>query len=113
MRHDPPAPVTPAQGVPSEVGRVRGLSRVRVSDAAYREIWHGLMAAEHPRGAGPLVGCQLRYLVRSDHGWLGGVGIAASALHLSERNRWIEWDAGTRRAHLHRVVGLALPSTHK
>ena len=66
-----------------------------------------MMAAEHPQGAGPLFGCQLRYLPGSGHGWLGGIGIAASALHLAPRDRWIGWDAATRRAHLHRVVGLS------
>ena len=100
------APV-PAAGVPSEVGRVRGLSLVLVSTSAEHEIWHGLMAGEHPRGAGPLVGRQLRYLVGSEHGWLGASGIAASALHLSSRDRWIGWDAEQRRAHLHRVAGLS------
>ena len=106
VRQSDPVPVAPARDVPSEVCDVRGLSLVQVSDAVQRDIWHGLMATEHPRGAGPLVGCQLRYLVGSEHGWLGGVGIAASALQLSARDRWIGWDAATRRAHLHRVVGL-------
>ena len=30
---------------------MRGQSIVLVEDAAQREIWHALMAAEHPRGA--------------------------------------------------------------
>ena len=86
---------------------MRELSIVVVEDAAQREIWHALMAAEHPRGAGPLVGCQLRYLVGSAHGWLGAAGVAASALQLAARDHWIGWDAARRRAHLHRVVGLS------
>lgn len=86
---------------------MRALSVVLVENAAQREVWHALMAAEHPRGAGPLVGCQLRYLVGSAHGWLGAAGVAASALQLAARDRWIGWDAARRRAHLHRVVGLS------
>ena len=74
-------PVAPSRGVASEVGR--GLSLELVSDSAHPAIWHVLMASEHPRGAGPLVGCQLRRPVGSDHGWLGGVEVAASALHQS------------------------------
>ena len=50
------------------------------------------MAHEHPRGAGPWVGHQLRYLVGSAHGWLGGVGFAASARRLQARDG-IGWDA--------------------
>jgi len=64
------------------------------------------MAREHPRGSGPLVGCQLRYLIGSAHGWLGGLGFAAAALQLAPRDEWIGWDAALRGAQLHRVVGL-------
>ena len=64
------------------------------------------MAYEHPRGAGPFVGPQLRYLVGSAHGWLGGVGFAASARRLRSRDAWVGWDDAGRRAHLHRVLGL-------
>ena len=107
VRRAPAAAVAPPSEVPDEVGQVRALSVVLVEDAAQREVWHALMAAEHPRGAGPLVGCQLRYLVGSAHGWLGAAGVAASALQLAARDRWIGWDAARRRAHLHRVVGLS------
>ena len=86
---------------------MRGLSIVPVEDAGQREVWHGLMALEHPRGAGPLVGCQLCYLIGSEHGWLGAAGFAASALQLAARDRRIGWDAARRRAHLHRVAWLS------
>lgn len=65
------------------------------------------MEHEHPQGAGPLVGRQMWYLLWSEHGWLGAIGVAASALHLAARDRWIGWDAATRLDHLHRVVGLS------
>ena len=107
VRGDPAAEVAPALGVPNEAGRVRGLCIVPVEDAAQRDVWHGLMAREHPRGAGPLVGCQVRYLVASEHGWLGAAGFASAALQLAARDRWIGWDAAARRAHLHRVAGLS------
>lgn len=107
VRSAPVAALSPPSQVPGVAGRVRELSIVLVEDAAQRALWHALMATEHPRGAGPLVGCQLRYLVGSAHGWLGGAGFAASALQLAARERWIGWDAAQRRAHLHRVVGLS------
>ena len=46
-------------------------------------------------------------LVHSAHGWLGGFGFASPALQLSDRDRWIGWDAEQRRAQLHRIVGLS------
>ena len=101
-----PRPVAPAHDVPGEVGALRELALVRVETDAQRLVWNTLMAHEHPRGAGPFVGHQLRYLVGSAHGWLGGVGFAASARRLEARDAWVGWDDARRRAHLHRVVGL-------
>ena len=65
------------------------------------------MIQDHPRGAGLLVGRQIRYLVGSEHGWLGGLGISAAALHLQDRDKWIGWDLETRRANLHHVVNMS------
>ena len=70
-------------------------------------VWNELMIREHPQGAGPLVGAQTRYLIGSEHGWLGGFGFGAAALQLRDRDQWIGWDADTRRQHLHRVVGMS------
>ena len=99
-------PVTPARAVPAAVGGLGDLQLVLVESDAQRLIWNTLMAHEHPRGAGPWVGHQLRYLVGSAHGWLGGVGFAASARRLQARDAWIGWDDTGRRNQLHRVVGL-------
>ncbi len=101
-----PQPVALAVDVPGTVGEVRDLALVRVDTDEQRRIWNTLMAHEHPRGAGPFVGPQLRYLVGSAHGWLGGVGFAACARRLHARDAWIGWDDTRRRAHLHRVLGL-------
>ena len=101
-----PHPVAPAADVPDTVGEVRDLALVRVETDEQRRVWNTLMVHEHPRGAGPFVGHQLRYLVGSGHGWLGGVGFAASARRLRARDAWIGWDDGRRRTHLHRVLEL-------
>ena len=99
-------PVAAAHAVPTEVGAAQDLELVLVESDAQRLVWNTLMAHEHPRGAGPWVGPQLRYLVSSAHGWLGGVGFAASARHLQARDAWIGWDDAGRRNQLHRVAGL-------
>jgi hypothetical protein len=31
----------------------------------------------------------MRYLIGSEHGWLGGFGFGASALQLADRDQWI------------------------
>lgn len=100
-------PVAPPQAVPAEAGEVRGLELVRVSTPEAMRRWNELMASEHPQGAGPLVGRQVRYLIGSAHGWLGGFGFAAAALQLAARDAWIGWDRQGRRDHLHYVVGMS------
>ncbi|MGH9340053.1 MAG: IS4 family transposase [Acidobacteriota bacterium] len=101
------SPVEEPRGVPEQAGEVRGLELIVVREEAQMRIWNELMIGEHPLGAGPLVGRQLRYLVGSAHGWLGALGFAAPALKLADRDRWIGWDAEQRRAHLDGIVCLS------
>ena len=102
-----PDPVAEPEGVPGEVGEVGGLELILVEQESQMRIWNELMIREHPQGAGPLVGRQVRYLIGSAHGWLGGFGFAAPALQLADRDRWIGWDAEQRRAQLHGIVCLS------
>ncbi len=114
LRHPVPVPVP--EGVPSRVDAVAGLSLVLVGSDGERRVWNELMAREHPRGAGRHAGAKLRDLIDSDHGILGALGFAASALALAARDQWIGWDAALRERQLHRVVGLSRflirPSVH-
>ena len=102
--------------VPARAGEVQALELVLVNTPEQMQLWNELMIEEHPQGVGPLVGRQLRYLIGSQHGWLGGFGFAAPALQLADRDEWIGWDAEQRRAHLHLVVAMSRfllrPSVH-
>lgn len=100
-------PVPEPQGVPDEAGKISELRLIPVKAEEHMRIWNELMIQDHPRGAGPLIGRQLRYLAESEHGWLGGVGFSSAALHLEDRDRWIGWDWDTRRANLHHVVNMS------
>jgi hypothetical protein len=93
--------------VPEGAGEVQGLRLILVEAEDQIRIWNEMMFREHPQGAGPLVGRQLRYLIGSEHGWLGGFGFASAALTLSDRDQWIGWDDATRKRHLDRIVGLS------
>jgi hypothetical protein len=99
-------PVPLPRGVPDQAGLVRGLHLVLVATDEEMRIWNELMMEEHPLGAGPLVGRQVRYLIGSRHGWLGGFGFGAAALQLADRDEWIGWDGEVRRMHLDVVVGM-------
>ena len=100
-------PVEQPRNLPSAAGQIQQLELIRVESDSEVRIWNELMIQEHPRGAGPLVGAQVRYLIGSAHGWLGGLGFSASALQLNDRDQWIGWDAPTRREQLHRVINLS------
>lgn len=100
-------PLAPIEGLPGEVNEVQGLRLVLVEGEQHMRVWNEMMASDHPRGAGPLAGRQVRYLVDSEHGWLGGLGFAAPALNLAARDEWIGWSFKQREDNLHRVVGLA------
>ena len=101
------APVPVPVDVPARVRDVEGLRLVVVEDEAQRRVWNTLLAREHPQGTTTFVGCQIRYLIDSAHGWLGAVGFSASALRLRARDAWMGWSDEQRRAHLHRVVCLS------
>ena len=92
--------------VPSEVNAIAALELVRVEAPEQMRIWNELMLTEHYLKAATLVGRQMRYLIRSEHGWLGGIGYAAPALQLSARDQWIGWNQEERQAHLHSIVGM-------
>ena len=104
-RLDSPVPVP--LNVPANAGEVVALALIKVHSLDQMRLWNEMMLCEHPQGAGPLVGAQMRYLIASDHGWLGGLGFSASALRLADRDEWIGWDAATRGQHQHRVVGMS------
>ena len=93
--------------VPAQAGDVRGLALVKVDCVDQMRIWNEMMIREHPNGAGPLVGCQLRYLITSEHGYLGGFAFSAAALQLEDRDTWIGWDKNTHDQHLQRILGMS------
>lgn len=109
-------PVAIPEGTPDKAGDIRGLHLKLVCCEEHMRIWNELMIREHPRGHGPLVGRQVRYLLGSEHGWLGALGFAAPALQLAARDKWIGWDVAQRRDHLHAAIGMSRflirPSVH-
>ena len=102
-----PDAVADPTGVPAQAGEVRGLALILVGGEEHMRIWNEMMIREHPRGHGPLVGRQLRYLIGSEYGWLGAMGFAAPALQLADRDNWIGWTVDQRRASLHTAVNMS------
>lgn len=102
LQHPVPAPVA----VPELIQDVSGLRLVEVTNEEHLRIWNELMLREHPLQDCRLVGRQLRYLLSSDHGWLGGMGFGSAALYLEGRDDWIGWSASQRSQYLERVLNM-------
>ncbi len=99
--------------IDSTLAALGPVALVRVTERAQSRTWRALMA-QHPLGAGPLCGAQLRYLVGCQIGYLGALSFSAPARHLRAREAFIGWDDASRRAGLQRIVNnsrfLILPS---
>ena len=92
--HGPLAALQPIELVP-----------VRSADSEESQVWNQMMEAHHYLGAGPLVGAQLRYLIRSSgNEWLGAISFSAAAWSLEPRDQWIGWSQQTREENLRAVV---------
>ena len=83
-----------------------GIELVLVGSAESRASrdWTGLMERHHYLGAGPLCGAQLRYLIGSRRGWLGGLAFSAAAWQVAARDDWIGWSPAARQQNLQQVV---------
>jgi hypothetical protein len=97
------------KGVPASVDRVVGLRLCLLSgqDDRRHGLWNDLMIEQHPCGNAPLVGTQLRYLIGSEHGWLGALGFGSAAFALACRDQWIGWSTVARLGNLRQVIGLS------
>ncbi len=96
-------------GVPERVDQIQGLRLHLIEGAkdSLQGLWNDLIVDQHPRGDAPLVGAQLRYLIGSDHGWLGALGFGPAAFVLQSRDVWVGWSVGARLGHLGQVVGMS------
>ncbi len=97
------------KAVPGRVDQVRHLQLHLISGDKdpLHGLWNDLIIAQHPCGDAPLVGAQLRYLIGSDHGWLGALGFGPAAFALNCRDVWVGWSTPARLGHLREVVGLS------
>ena len=95
--------------VPKRVDQIQGLRLHLLSgqDDPLHPLWNDLIIAQHPCGDAPLVGAQLRYLIGSEHGWLGALGFGPAAFVLRCRDQWIGWSTAARLGHLREVIGLS------
>jgi hypothetical protein len=92
--------------VTAELEAVQPVELIRVgsADSEASRIWKQLME-QHPLGAGPLCGAQMRYLIGSaKYGYLGAMAFSAAAWQLKARDEWIGWSGLARKQNLQLVI---------
>jgi hypothetical protein len=98
-----PTPIWPE--VNAALSKVKGIELLVVNgNKGLSRHWRTMMQAHHPLRDGPLCGAQLRYLIQSEQGILGGLSFSAAAWRLGVRDEWIGWSEGTREARLSMIV---------
>ncbi len=102
-------PVPAPANIPETVEDIKGLylHNITSKDSYNIRIWNSLIVNEHPLSIKRLVGRQMRYLIGSEHGWLGAIGFSAAAWCLRARDSWIGWDDITRQERLHLIANLS------
>ena len=87
------------------LSRLSGIKLVVLNgDKAHARLWRSMMQSHHPLGDGPLCGAQLKYLISSDQGMLGGLSFSSAAWRLGVRDEWIGWSDAMRGARLSKIV---------
>jgi hypothetical protein len=99
-----PAPEL-ALAMPGSLDELGPIELALVDTKAAKARWRMLVSMYHYLGYNPVAGAQLRYLVESRSGTVAALGFAASAWKCAPRDAHIGWDASTREARLHLVVG--------
>lgn len=83
------------------------LSLIANDEDPQHRIWNRLISREHPLQGAPLVGAQLRYLIRAGAEILGAIGFGPASFYLACRDCWIGWDAQALEQNRHLVIGLS------
>lgn len=98
--------VEPEREITGELKKLGAIELVRVEGSRSEEakLWKEMIATYHYCGDRRMVGAQMRYLIRSQQGWLGALGFSAAARHLRARDGWIGWSKQARAAHLQEVI---------
>jgi Domain of unknown function (DUF4338)/Transposase DNA-binding len=95
--------------LPQSVQQIKKLEFQLLADAKDPDhfLWNRLIIREHPLKAAPLVGAQLRYLIRCERGIVGAMGFGPAAFHLECRDGWIGWDRQAQQENRSTVIGLS------
>jgi hypothetical protein len=104
MPMTPTGQLHPEDPIEASLKQLGAVELILVQEPSHSNLWKEMIAAHHYCGYQPLVGAQVRYLIRCRRGWLGALGFSAAAWQLRDRDRFIGWSPQARKAHLQEVV---------
>ena len=92
--------------IQSNLNELRGIEVIKIEkgDKPLTKLWTTMMKSHHYLGGCPLCGAQIRYLIRSEAGLLGGLSFSSAAWRLKPRDKWIGWSEASREANLSKVI---------
>lgn len=67
-------------------------------------VWNTLLERFHYLGKGPLCGACIRYLVKSNRGYIGGLAFNSATYALRKRDEYIGWSEDARHKNLKAVI---------
>jgi len=81
------------ENVPEDIKYIGKIDLVLVDtkNTIQMKIHNELICSEHPLADKRIAGRQLRYLIKSEHGFLGAISFSSPALFLEDRDKWIGW----------------------
>ena len=88
----------------TKITRIQQIEVVPVRSKTLSAQWNKLVSDHHDLGYRPLAGAQLRYLIRTEYGFVAALGFRSAALRSKARDRWIGWSDQARQAYIDRVV---------
>jgi len=95
--------------IPESVDQIEHIALILVESSNHplMRIHNELICAEHPLKSKRIVGRQLRYLIKSEHGWLGAISFSSSAYRLEARDKWIGWNSESLEENRDLVINMS------
>ena len=96
-------PIEEPINVPDRVGLIQDLRIVLVDNNNDRLIWNTIIK-EHPLPLKRLMGRQLCYLIKSEHGYLGAISFSAAFYNVPIRDSFINWSDEQKEKYINNVI---------
>ena len=96
-------PIEDPVNIPDSVGYIQDLRIILVKNVNDRLIWNTIIK-EHPLPLKRLIGRQLLYLIKSEHGYLGAISFSGALYNVPIRDSFINWSDEQKEKYINNVI---------